>query len=318
MDLGLKNKKALVTGASRGLGYATALALSGEGAQVAVNARDAARLQKAAVEIAHQTAGKIFALPGDLALPDFASSLPVLAAEKLGGLDILVANSGGPPPGRFEEFDDDAWQKAINGLLMSAVRLIRAALPSLRASDSPSVLTVTSYSIKQPISNLVLSNSVRAAVAGLTKTLALELGPEGIRVNSILPAWTETERFQELIADRARRSGATPEEETRKQAAESVLGRMAKPEEFARAAAFLCSPAASYLTGLMASSGRRNVQGHLLACAFSYRSSSMRWNRNLERCLGRQIDHSPLPVRRSRRRLGLAQRGAAGYRRASR
>jgi 3-oxoacyl-[acyl-carrier protein] reductase len=251
MDLGLKNKKALVTGASRGLGFATALALSGEGAQVAINARDAVRLQKAAGEIMRQTDGKIFALPGDLALPDLASSLPLLAAEKLGGLDILVVNSGGPPPGRFEEFDDDAWQKAINGLLMSAVRLIRAALPSLRASDSPSVLTVTSYSIKQPIPNLVLSNSIRAAVAGLTKTLALELGPEGIRVNSILPAWTETERVQELITDRARRSGATPEEETRKQAAESALGRMSKPEEFARAAAFLCSPAASYLTGVM-------------------------------------------------------------------
>jgi 3-oxoacyl-[acyl-carrier protein] reductase len=263
MDLGLKNKKALVTGASRGLGFATALALSGEGAQVAINARDAARLQTAAAEIMRQTGGKIFALPGDLALPDLASSLPVLAAEKLGGLNILVVNSGGPPPGRFEEFDDDAWQKAINGLLMSAVRLIRAALPTLRASSSPAVLTVTSYSIKQPIPNLVLSNSVRAAVAGLTKTLALELGPEGIRVNSILPAWTETERVQELIADRGRRSGATPEEETRKQAAESPLDRMAKPEEFARAAVFLCSPAASYLTGVMLP-----VDGGMYKCTF--------------------------------------------------
>ncbi len=162
-----------------------------------------------------------------------------------------MVNSGGPPPGRFEEFDDAAWQKAVDGMLMSAVRLIRSALPALRKSDSPAVLTITSYSIKQPIPNLVLSNAVRGAVAGLTKTLALELGPEGIRVNSILPAWTETERVRELMADRARRSGATPEEETRKQAAESPLGRMARPEEFARAAAFLCSPAASYLTGLM-------------------------------------------------------------------
>jgi 3-oxoacyl-[acyl-carrier protein] reductase len=251
MDLGLKNKKALVTGASRGLGFATALALSGEGAQVAINARDAERLQKAAVEITRQTGGKTFALPGDLALPDLASSLPVLAAENLGGLDILVVNSGGPPPGRFEEFDDDAWQRAIDGMLMSAVRLIRAALPSLRASLSASVLTITSYAIKQPISNLVLSNSIRAAVAGLTKTLALELGPEGFRVNSILPAGTETERIQELLIDRARRNGTTPEEEARRQAAESALGRLCKPEEFAHAAAFLCSPAASYLTGVM-------------------------------------------------------------------
>ncbi len=251
MDLGLKNKKALVTGASRGLGFATALALSGEGAQVAINARDAGRLQDAAAGITRQTGERAFALAGDLARADFASSLPVLAADKLGGLDILVVNSGGPPPGRFETFDDEAWQKAVDGMLLSAVRLIRSALPALRASVSPVILTITSYSIKQPIPNLVLSNSIRAAVAGLTKTLALELGPEGIRVNSILPAWTETERVRELMADRARRTGATPEEESRNQAAESPLGRMARPEEFARAAAFLCSPAASYLTGLM-------------------------------------------------------------------
>lgn len=198
MDLGLKNKKALVTGASRGLGFATASALSGEGAHVAVNARDAGRLQQAAAEIERKTGNKTVALPGDLVLPEFASSLPIHAAEKLGGLDILVVNSGGPPPGRFEEFDDDAWQKAINRLLLGAVRLIRAALPSLRASSTPAVLTITSYAIKQPISNLVLSNSVRAAVAGLTKTLALELGPDGIRVNSILPAWTDTEGVREL------------------------------------------------------------------------------------------------------------------------
>jgi 3-oxoacyl-[acyl-carrier protein] reductase len=251
MDLGLTDKKALVCGASRGLGYATALALAGEGARVAVNARDAARLDAAAAEIAHRTGSKTLAVPGDLARPDFAASLPILAAEKLGGLDILVVNTGGPPPGKFEEFDDDAWLKAVNLMLMSAVRLIRAALPALRASNSPAVLTVTSYGVKQPISRLVLSNSIRAAVAGLTKTLALELGPEGIRVNSILPAWTETERVGELMADRARRTGRSSGEETRLQAAESALGRMAKPEEFARAAAFLCSPAASFLTGVM-------------------------------------------------------------------
>jgi 3-oxoacyl-[acyl-carrier protein] reductase len=251
MDLGLRNKKALVTGASRGLGLATALALSGEGAEVAINSRDSERLQRAAAQIARQTGGKTLALPGDLSKPEFASSLPVNAAERLGGLDILVVNSGGPPPGRFEEFDDAAWQAAVNLMLLGAVRLIRAALPSLRRSNSPAVLTITSYAIKQPIANLVLSNSVRAAVAGLTKTLSLELGGDGIRVNSILPAWTETERVKELIADRARRAGSTPEEETRKQAAESPLGRMATPDEFGRVAAFLCSPAASFLTGVM-------------------------------------------------------------------
>jgi len=169
----------------------------------------------------------------------------------LGGLNILITNSGGPPPGRFEEFDDQAWQSVVNLLLMSAVRFIRGALPHLRKSTAPAVLTITSFSIKQPIPNLVLSNSIRAAVAGLTKTLALELGNEGIRFNSILPAWTETERVVQLLADQARRLGTTVEEEIRKMSASSPLGRMARPEEFAKVAAFLCSPAASYVTGVM-------------------------------------------------------------------
>jgi 3-oxoacyl-[acyl-carrier protein] reductase len=251
MDLGLKNKKALVTGASRGLGYATALALAREGADVAINARDAVRLQDAALRAAQESGRRVVALAGDLSRAETAAALPQQAADALGGLDILIVNSGGPPPGRFEDFDDEAWLAAVNGMLFSAVRMIRAALPILRKSVSASVLLVTSYAIKQPIPNLVLSNSVRAAVAGLAKTLALELGAEKIRVNSILPGWTETERVRELMSDRALRAGTSIEEETAKQAAASPFGRMATPEEFARVAAFLCSPAASYLTGLM-------------------------------------------------------------------
>jgi 3-oxoacyl-[acyl-carrier protein] reductase len=251
MDLGLKNKKALITGASRGLGFATASVLAAEGARVAINARNIDRLCQSASTLERHSGEKVVALPGDLARADVASSLPGLAAEKMGGLDILAVNYGGPPPGKFEDFDDSAWRNAVDLILLGAVRLIRSSLPFLRKSDSPAVLTITSYAVKQPIPNLVLSNSIRAAVAGLTKTLALELGAEGIRCNSILPAWTETERVRDLMTDRARRTGATAEEETRKQAAESPLGRMAKPEEFARVAAFLCSPAASYLTGLM-------------------------------------------------------------------
>ena len=134
---------------------------------------------------------------------------------------------------------------------MSHVRLIRAALPHLRESNAASVLTVTSVSVKQPIVNLVLSNSIRAATVGLTKSLALELGKDGIRFNSILPGWTETERVNDLMAFRAKNNNTTIEEEIRKQSAESPLGRMGQPEEFANAAAFLLSPAASYITGVM-------------------------------------------------------------------
>ena len=251
MDLGLKEKVAFVAGAARGLGAATALQLAREGARVAINDRDAIKLQATVEAISGETGTKAIGLPGDVSDPEVPSRLVEEAAGKLGGLDILITNSGGPPPGRFEEFDDAAWQSAVNLLLMSAVRLIRAALPHLRKSKAPAVLTLTSFSIKQPIPNLVLSNSVRAAVAGLTKTLALELGNEGIRFNSILPAWTETERVVQLLADQARRVGTTVEEEIRKMAASSPLGRMARPDEFAKAATFLCSPAASYVTGVM-------------------------------------------------------------------
>ena len=173
------------------------------------------------------------------------------SASALGGLDILVCNSGGPPAGSFESFDEAAWQKAIDLSFLSHVRLIRAALPHLRKSNSASVLTVTSYSTKQPIPNLVLSNSIRLATIGLTKSLALELGRDGIRFNSILPGWTETERVVDLMTFRAKQNGTTVEEEIAKQSQESPLGRMGKPEEFANAAVFLVSPAASYITGVM-------------------------------------------------------------------
>ena len=251
MDLGLRGKVAFVAGADRGLGAATALQLAREGARVAINDRDSDKLQATVETISGQTGAQVIALLGDVSDPEAPSRLIEETVRGLGGLDILVTNSGGPPPGRFEDFDDAAWQNAINLLLMSAVRLNRASLPHLRKSKAPAVLTITSFSIKQPIPNLVLSNSIRAAVAGLTKTLALELGTEGIRFNSILPAWTETERVVQLMADQARRAGTTVGEETRKMAASSPLGRMALPEEFAKVATFLCSPAASYVTGVM-------------------------------------------------------------------
>jgi len=168
-------------------------------------------------------------------------------------LDILVANAGGPPPGSFESFDDSAWQNAFELTFMSYVRLIRSALPFLKKASNASVLTITSYSTKQPIPNLILSNSIRSATIGLTKTLALELGSYGIRFNSILPAWTETERIQTLMLSRAQANGSTVAEEMEKQAKDSALGRIGTPEEFANAAVFLVSPAASYITGSMLS-----------------------------------------------------------------
>jgi 3-oxoacyl-[acyl-carrier protein] reductase len=251
MDLGLKNKVALVTGSSRGLGFATALALAKEGCRVAINGRDEVKIKAAAERIQKETGTHVIGLAGDVGLPEVPARLVAQTVEVFGGLDILVTNAGGPPPGPFESHDDANWQKGIELSLMSHVRLIRAALPYLKKSSTPSVLTITSYSVKQPIPNLVLSNSIRAATVGLTKSLALELGGEGIRFNSILPGWTETERVKDLMTDRAKTNHSTVEEETKKQSSESPFGRMGQPEEFANAAVFLVSPTSSYITGVM-------------------------------------------------------------------
>jgi len=251
MDLNLNSRIALVTGASKGLGYATALQLAREGCKVVINGRDEARVNGAAERIRNETGAEVVALAGDVGLPDMPAKLVQQTVDAFGGLDILITNTGGPTPGNIDSLDEAAWQKGIDLCLMAHVRLIQTALPHLRKSRSASILTVTSVSVKQPIQNLLISNSVRAAAVGLTKSLAIDLGREGIRVNSILPGWTETERVTELMTARATTNQSTVEEEMRRQAAETPLGRMGQPEEFARAAVFLVSPAASYITGVM-------------------------------------------------------------------
>ncbi len=252
MDLGLNDKRALISGSSRGLGYATALGLAREGCRVAINGRDELKTSSAAKTINQATMQTMaYPLPGDITNPDFPEQLVSNAVNILGGLDILVTNAGGPPSGPFDSFDETTWQKAIDLSFMSHVRLIKAALPYLKKSKAASVLTITSYSVKQPIPNLILSNSIRSATVGLTKTLALELGSSGIRFNSILPAWTDTERVTELLKARAKLNKTKIADEISRQAKDSPLGRMGTPEEFANAAVFLVSPAASYITGVM-------------------------------------------------------------------
>jgi 3-oxoacyl-[acyl-carrier protein] reductase len=253
MDLQLKGKKVFVTGSSRGLGFATARLFGAEGADIAINSRDPMSLTNAANRIREESSVKVVPLAGDVTQTGTPDELIRQAADQLGGLDILVTNAGGPPPGSFESFDDSAWQKAFDSCFMSHARLIRSALPYLKKSMSPSVLAITSVSVKQPIQDLILSNSLRSAVIGLIKTLALELGSEGIRFNSILPGWTTTERVQSLLSNRAVKNHSTIEIETHQIAQSSPLGRLASPEEFARVAVFLASPAASYMTGAMIS-----------------------------------------------------------------
>lgn len=250
MDLQLKDKRAFIAGSSRGLGFATAATLAREGCKVAINSRDKNKVNAAAEKIFKETSTSAYGCVGDISAVSTAEELIQSVVAALGGLDILITNAGGPPAGSFETFDEAAWQKAVNTSFMSHVRLIRAALPHLRKSSTPSILTMTSYTVKQPLPNLVLSNSVRAATVALTKSLALELGKDRIRFNSILPGWTLTERVQELMAFRARNNGTTVEEETVKQTAEIPMGRMGLPQEFANAAVFLVSPAASFIHGV--------------------------------------------------------------------
>lgn len=251
MDLGLKNKKAVVTGASRGLGYAVSCGLAYEGVDLTINSRDEQSLNKSMKEIQAQTPIQVHAVAGDVSSADFCNRLIQESAQLMGGIDLLVTNSGGPKTGKFETKSDEDWMEAINLCFFSHIRLIRAALPYLRLSKSPSVLTITSISAKQPIPDLIFSNTLRAGLLGLTKTLSQEIGSGGIRFNSILPGWTKTDRALSLLKDRSVKNNTSQEVEMQKQAEATSFKRLATPEEFANVAVFLLSPAASYLTGVM-------------------------------------------------------------------
>ena len=251
MDLGLKDKVALVTASSKGLGYATAHQLCAEGAKVMICARGAEGVEHALKKLRAEFGpdAPVAGATLDLMSPEAAADIVAQTVEQFGQLDILITNAGGPPGGTFESTDIELWQKAVDLTLMSAVRLIKAALPHLKRSAAPAILTITSVSVKFPVGNLMLSNVVRPAVIGLTKALAQEHGADGIRANSILPGWTMTERVDYLLAHRAEVNNSSPEEEGGKISSAIPLGRIGEPSEFANVATFLVSPAASYVSG---------------------------------------------------------------------
>src|SRR5438105_13745921 len=250
MDLGLDGKRVLVAAASKGLGRAIAAEFVREGAHVAICARDRARIQQVATELGGGTIG----IDADVSTEDGCRRFVDESTKRLGGVDVLVVNAGGPKPGTFADLDDAAWQKAFELTLLSAVRLTRQALPELRTSKG-SIVFSTSTSVRQPGSpaygTLMLSNGLRAAVHGLLKTLATELAADGIRVNAIQPGRISTERIAELDGDTARREGIAVEMvRARLDKGVIPLGRYGGPEEFAAAAVFLASPRASSITGV--------------------------------------------------------------------
>ncbi len=249
MDLGLNGKIALCAASSRGLGRAIATALAREGARVCMCGRDRDRLEEAADRICEATGAEVFTFALDLADAEGPRRFVEGALEQAGGVDILVTNTGGPKLGSFEELDDEAWYAAAELLLLSAVRLIRAAVPAMERRGGGRIVNVTSISVKQPIPGLMLSNSLRAAVVGMAKTLAGELAPRKILVNNVCPGMIATDRLIELDQDRAARSGL-PLEQVRLEAQRQIpLGRYGQPEELAALVAFLCSAQASYVTG---------------------------------------------------------------------
>ena len=248
MNLQLKEKVALVTAASKGLGKASALSLAREGAKVVMSARSEV-LETSAAEIRADTGAEVLAVRGDVTQQGDVDRMVKTTLEKFGQIDILVINCGGPKAGGFLDLIIADWEAASQMTFMSAVRLCYAVVPHMLARGSGSIVAIQSYSVKQPIDNLILSNSLRLGVIGLMKSLANELGPKGIRVNSVNPAWTWTERVEHLMADRAARAGTTVEEQAAAITEAVPLGRMGTAEEFGATVAWLASPAASFIHG---------------------------------------------------------------------
>ncbi len=249
MDLGLKNKVALVAAASRGLGRAVAEELAAEGASLIICARDARALTETSNVIERNSGTQVLAVPADVAVISDVTRVVAAGIERFGRIDILVTNAGGPPAGRFEQLTHEQWEMATRLTLYSAIELARHVLPGMKERGWGRILNITSIAVKQPVENLILSNSLRAGVTGFARTLANEVAAEGITVNNILPGYTRTERIEDLAAMMAKKEGISAAEFQARCAEEIPMKRLGEPREFAALAAFLVSERASYITG---------------------------------------------------------------------
>jgi len=249
MNLGLKDRVAIVAAASSGLGKEVALVLSEEGARVAICSRHRERIEPAGEEIRARTGGDVLALVADVTVEADITSVVSETLTRLGRIDILVCNAGGPPAGFFSDFTSDDWRKAVELNFISTVNLCRAVVPHMRERHWGRIINITSIAAKQPVDNLILSNAVRAGVLGFSKSLSNQVAADNITVNCVCPGYTLTERLQSLSEATARKEGIDIEEVHRRWQAGIPMKRLGQPREFADVVAFLASERASYVTG---------------------------------------------------------------------
>jgi len=249
MNLGLQGRVAIVTAASSGLGKATAMELASEGARVVITARRRDTLTNAADEIASATGSEILAIEGDVTDSNHVHDLVAEAANKLGSVDILIANAGGPPSGFFDDFNTQDYRNAVELNLISTINLCREAVPYMRERGWGRIVAITSIAAKQPVDNLILSNTARAGVLGFMKSLSHQVAASGITANTVCPGYHLTERLTNLAQTTAQKEGNGVDVIYARWAASTPMNRIGDPREFAAMVAFLCSERASYVTG---------------------------------------------------------------------
>ncbi len=249
MDLGLAGRVVIVAASSKGMGKATAMTFAAEGARVTVLARTPADLAKTAEEIRAATGAEVLAVPSDVTIAEDSRRVVQATAERWGLINVLVTNAGGPPPGVFADMDDAGWQAAFELNLLSTIRLTREVLPHMRKAGGGAIINIQSTSVKAPIDNLILSNTIRPGVVGLAKSLSRELGKDRIRVNNVLPGAILTDRQRQMMSVWGQRLGKSPEEALRLREAEIPLGSLGAPEDVANLVVFLASDRARHITG---------------------------------------------------------------------